>query len=84
MAKDHDAGAEVNYFVCTLGQAAGINQKNPHSFQTISEFLDVQAQAVPHNPAVGFPTLSGQQKGEAEWNHQVFSASIEFQSQPLV
>lgn len=75
-AKDHDAGPEVNYFVCTLGQAASINHRKPHSFRTVHEFLDAQARATPHSPAVAFPTVSGHQKNDAEWAHQVFSAFI--------
>ena len=81
---DHETGPELTYFVCTLGQAASINQKNPHSFHTVDEFLDAQAQAVPGNPAVGFPIVSGQQKHEVEWIHQVFSASLELGCGPLV
>lgn len=76
-AKDHEASPEVNYFVCTLGQAASFNHRSPHSFRTVNGFLDAQAQAIPHSPAVGFPTLTGHQKDEAEWDYLVLSAFVE-------
>ncbi|KAI4230808.1 MAG: hypothetical protein LQ349_006014, partial [Xanthoria aureola] len=47
--------ADTNYFVCTLGQAVGVNQTSPPRFETVTEFLDHQAQVVPNAPAVGFP-----------------------------
>lgn len=76
-AKDHEASPEVNYFVCTLGQAASINHRNPHGFRTVNEFLDAQAQAIPNSPAVGFPTVPGQPKDKAEWDYLVLSAFVE-------
>ena len=42
----------INYFVCTLGQAARLNQTK--EYKTIPEFIDYQAQHHPNLPAVGF------------------------------
>ena len=67
---------DVNYFVCTLGQAAAFNTEKPHAFKTINEFIDHQARQFPHYPAVGFPSpLKGKEK-DKEWNHAVYSRSI--------
>ncbi|KAL8655714.1 MAG: hypothetical protein Q9226_002937, partial [Calogaya cf. arnoldii] len=63
--------ADTNYFVCTLGQAAGINAKSPHGFETITDFLDHQAQIVPKAPAVGFPLPSGNK--DKEWDSVVYN-----------
>lgn len=82
-AKDHEATPEVNYFVCTLGQAASINHRHPHSFRTVNEFLDAQAQVIPHSPAVAFPTVPGQQKDETEWDYLVLSAFMKLDNVPI-
>lgn len=50
-----EASDSLNYFICTLGQAASINGISPHKFKTINEFIDVQAERVPGLPAVAFP-----------------------------
>lgn len=47
---------DLNYFVCTLGQAVEVKKRYPHQFKTINEFLDHQAQVIPASLAVGFPT----------------------------
>ena len=66
----------VNYFVCTLGQAAALNTEKPHAFKTINEFIDLQARQYPNRPAVGFPSpLKGKEK-DKEWNHEVYSKWI--------
>ena len=44
--------AELNYFTCTLGQAARLHQDK--SYTNIPEFIDQQAQKDPELPAVGF------------------------------
>lgn len=46
---------DLNYFVCTLGQAVKINQRNPHQYSTINEFIDHQAHNIPDRLAVAFP-----------------------------
>ncbi|KAL8847300.1 MAG: hypothetical protein Q9221_007645 [Calogaya cf. arnoldii] len=61
--------ADINYFVCTLGQAVAVNEKSPHGFETITDFLDRQAQIVPNAPAVGFPLPSGNK--DKEWDSVV-------------
>ena len=64
--------AELNYFVCTLGQAAELNTKNPHKFKTINDFLALQAHDYPDEPAVGFPlpTTGGT---DQQWDYEVLS-----------
>lgn len=63
--------ADTNYFVCTLGQAVGVNEKSPPKFETITEFLDHQAQVVPKAPAVGFPVPS--RSDDRNWESVVLS-----------
>ena len=63
----HEAGElhadpPITYFTCTLGQAALINQKAPHDFSNINEFIDRQARLYPDHLAVGSPDVEG--KGE--------------------
>lgn len=48
------ADQEPNYFVCTLGQAAQWNKKHPHSFHTINDLIDQQAELHPNDLAIGF------------------------------
>jgi thioester reductase-like protein len=73
MKASHGGNREVetNYFVCTLGQAAAINKGNPNLFETISEFIDHQAQQYPTRPAVGFP-ISRRDANE-EWGHTIYT-----------
>lgn len=47
--------ASLNYFTCTLGEAAELMGNIPRDFETITEFIDVQAQIHRDKPAVGFP-----------------------------
>jgi acyl-CoA synthetase (AMP-forming)/AMP-acid ligase II len=44
---------DLNYFTCTLGQAALIKEQQKH-FETINDLLDYQAQDHADLPAVGF------------------------------
>ena len=46
---------EVNYFVCTLGQAKRLNEKHSHSYKTVNDFIDTQNLKVPNELAVGIP-----------------------------
>ena len=64
--------ADTTYFTCTLGQAAGLNDKSPHEFKTVTEFIDYQAQAYPKAPAIGFPIPPKDE--ETKWEYIVFSA----------
>lgn len=59
----------LTYFTCTLGQAIQVNQNQPAPFETITEFLDYQAQRAPDRPAVGFPNP---QRTDGEWGHSLY------------
>lgn len=61
------AEEDLNYFVCTLGQAAVWNEKHPHSFETINDLIDEQAEKVPDAPAVGFLAMR-QRATYGPWN----------------
>ena len=61
-----------NYFVCTLGQAASVNEKDPHDFSTITEFLEKQQKAWSSEPAVGFP-IPSKNKAEGSWEYELLS-----------
>lgn len=63
----------VNYFVCTLGQAAAFNAEKPHAFKTVNEFVDLQARRHPSRPAVGFPIPPKGRDKDKEWEHAVYS-----------
>jgi thioester reductase-like protein len=58
-----------NYFVCTLGQAAGL-KSGPNPYQTIGDFLTHQAQQHGNVSAVGFPLP---RKDSGEWNYKVLT-----------
>lgn len=58
-----------NYFVCTLGQAAGLATV-PKNYRTISDFIVQQSQKHPLLPAVGFPIPQPDQK---LWDHKVLT-----------
>ena len=66
-------GVDGNYFVCTLGQAAILNAKKPHSFKTINDFIDLQAREHPSSPAVGFPIPSKDKGTDTEWSYAIYS-----------
>ena len=38
------AGTSLNYFTCTLGEAARWNADHPHPFYTVNDLIDEQAQ----------------------------------------
>ncbi len=68
---------ELNYFVCTLGQAATLNTQNPHVFKNVNDFLDHQARVIPRNPAVGFPIPPyPKDDDDAPWQHKIFSMNL--------
>ena len=69
MSPNGDSRVESNnYFVCTLGQAAELNATNPHSYKTITEFLEEKNATVPDDPAVGFPIVTYAQE---QWDYEV-------------
>lgn len=49
------ADASLNYFTCTLGEAAAWNAEHPHPFHTVSHLIDEQAEDLRQRPAVNFP-----------------------------
>ncbi|KAL8728043.1 MAG: hypothetical protein Q9166_005643 [cf. Caloplaca sp. 2 TL-2023] len=69
---------DINYFVCTLGQAVKINNEFPHSFGTINDFLDHQASVIPHAPAVGFP-IPSKDEPNGQWKYKIFTQSPQCQ-----
>lgn len=46
---------DLNYFTCTLGQAAKWNRDHPHPFDTVNALVDEQAKELRQRPAVNFP-----------------------------
>ncbi|MCJ1435793.1 hypothetical protein MMC27_005168 [Xylographa pallens] len=64
---------EQNYFICTLGQAAQLNAKRPHAFETINQFLDAQNTYIPDAPAVGFPLPVLNDGSQGEWDYETLS-----------
>ena len=68
------ATADVNYFVCTLGQAAALIADKPHPFKTVNEFIDHQAREHPSYPATGFPIPPKDKETEnSEWDYGIYS-----------
>lgn len=49
------AETHLNYFTCTLGEAAQWNREHPHPFETINDLIDEQAKDLGQRPAVNFP-----------------------------
>lgn len=70
-AHQSDQKGMTNYFVCTLGQAAAFNEKNPHPFKTINDFIDHQAQQYPNRPAIGFPVP--ERNAHDEWGQIIYT-----------
>ena len=64
---------DPNYFVCTLGEAATINNGHPQPFKTINDFIDHQARQFPSRPAVAFPIPM--RNGGEQWGQTVYSTS---------
>ena len=77
MAQNHTGQSnqelDLNYFVCTLGQAAALNARNPHQWKTINSFIDFQAQRFPDSHAVGFPVPPDGADGDSEWGFLTYS-----------
>lgn len=49
------AETPLNYFTCTLGDAAKWNAQHPHPFATVNDLIDEQAKELRQRPAVNFP-----------------------------
>ncbi|KAK7710297.1 putative NRPS-like protein biosynthetic cluster [Diaporthe eres] len=49
------ADTRLNYFTCTLGEAATWNADHPHPFHTVNHLIDEQAEDLRQRPAVNFP-----------------------------
>ncbi|KAL8713732.1 MAG: hypothetical protein Q9220_002258 [cf. Caloplaca sp. 1 TL-2023] len=64
--------ADLNYFTCTLGQAAELEQRLPSSIKTINDFLHHQTLHVPERYAVGF-ALPDTGSAEKSWPFRTFS-----------
>ena len=77
MAQDHTGQSneepDLNYFVCTLGQAAALNTRNPHQWRNINSFIDFKAQKSPDSHAVGFPVPPAGTDGDSEWGFLTYS-----------
>lgn len=60
---------DLDYFTCTLGQAAlwkkGQSTQHPTEFSTVLELIDDQGRDLPDEPALGFADFSddGRQEG---------------------
>jgi hypothetical protein len=72
--KMHSLGSEssassVNYFTCTLGQAAELNPRKLPKYHTINEFIDIQTEQCPDSPAVGFPIHANEDRS---WSFELF------------
>jgi len=59
---------DTNYFVCTLGQAATL-QDGPKQYRTISEFISQQSEHCGSKLAVGFAIP----RSGCDWDREVFS-----------
>lgn len=47
--------SRLNYFTCTLAEAAAWNAQHPHPFHTVNHLIDEQAEDLRQRPAVNFP-----------------------------
>lgn len=64
---------DINYFVCTLGQAAASIAEKPRTYKTVNDFIDHQAREHPSRPAVGFPIPPKDKEPDLEWNYAVYT-----------
>lgn len=76
-AKELKSPVDLNYFVCTLGQAAEFKTLKQQSWATVNDFIDHQASAHPDDPAVGFPIPSDYKDSSARWRFAVYSTWLE-------
>ena len=66
MANDTD----LNYFVCTLGEAAHVPKGRP--FRGVNHLIDEQSKSNPDLPAIGFYRVSGD-AGNVLLNHEILT-----------
>ena len=66
----HYLKAPLNYFVCTLGEAAELKNEKSTTYTTVNDLVDRRAYLNPDLPALAFP-LPGVD-GE-EWGSQIYS-----------
>ena len=71
----HQAAGEpdLNYFVCTLGQADVINANKFRPWKTLNELLDHQAEQHFDRPAVGFALPPDGIDKDTEWGFVAYS-----------
>ena len=62
----------LNYFVCTLGQAAAINHGTPSPFKTVNEFIDDKSRSIADRPAVAFPLPRKGHDSDLEWHYRIY------------
>jgi acyl-CoA synthetase (AMP-forming)/AMP-acid ligase II len=62
----------LTYFTCTLGQAAGWNKTQPHSYWTVNHLIDKQALKLPGTLAVNFPNVNREHTDQQEESHFTF------------
>ncbi|KAJ4420820.1 putative NRPS-like protein biosynthetic cluster [Gnomoniopsis sp. IMI 355080] len=62
---DNMSKTNLNYFTCTLGEAAKWNEAHPHPFETVNDLIDVQAGEMRQRPAVNFPGGCNGEDGRA-------------------
>lgn len=77
-----EGSPDLNYFICTLGQAEEINAKKPHPWKTINEFIDHQNRVCPKRPAVAFPVPPESQKPNSVWKSVIYSMHSRDRSKP--
>ena len=66
----------MNYFTCTLGQAADLKQQTPWNFDTINDLIDLQCRDHPADYAVGFPLPPGNSSEETCWHYELLSEQV--------
>lgn len=55
LARNNMPETNLNYFICTLGEAARWNRDYPHPFETLHDLVDHQAKELRQRPALNFP-----------------------------
>lgn len=69
----------LNYFLCTLGEAAIWNREHPHPFHTVNHLIDEQAKELPQRTAVNFPgACNGEDGREMKSGRHLFRVLLCF------